>query len=127
MLARCKLLVLLLAISLLAGGCVAIVAGVAAGAAGVVYVRGQAKAAFPHDVETVFNAAVAALEQDLEIPIESKAYDVTDGRIDAERADGNKVRVRLELIGADVTQVRVRVGTIGDKTWSKIFLEKLYV
>ena len=125
MLARCKLLVLLLAISLLTGGCVAIVAGVAGGAAGAIYVRGEAKAAFPHDVETVFNAAVAALEQDLMIPIESKAYDVTNGRIDARRADDNKVKVRLKLIGANVTEVRVRVGTVGDKSWSEIFLEKL--
>jgi len=125
MLARCKLLVLLLTISLLAGGCVAIVAGVAGGAAGAIYVRGEAKVAFPHDVETVFNAAVAALEQDLKIPIESKAYDVTNGRIDARRADDNKVKVRLKLIGANVTEVRVRVGTVGDKSWSEIFLEKL--
>ena len=79
----------------------------------------------PHDVETVFNAAVATREQDLMIPIESKAYDVTNGRIDARRADDNKVKVRLKLIGANVTEVRVRVGTVGDKSWSEIFLEKL--
>ena len=125
MLARCKLLVLLLAVSLLAGGCVAIVAGVAGGAAAAIYVRGEGKAAFPHDVETVFNAAVAALEQDLMIPIVTKAYDVTNGRIDARRADDNKVKVRLKLIGANVTEVRVRVGTIGDKSWSEILLAKL--
>ncbi len=122
---RCKLMVLLLGLSLVASGCVALVAGAAGGAAGIVYVRGEAKTAFPHDVETLFNAAVLAMEQDMKVPIESKAYDLTDGRIDARRADDNKVKVRLKLVGADVTEVRVRVGTIGDKTWSMLYLEKI--
>ena len=122
---RLSALALVASASLLAGGCIALVAGAAAGAGGYVYVRGEGKQNFPHDVETVFNASVITLEKDMQISIWSKAHDMTVGTIDATRADGNKVKIRLKSTGEGVTEVRVRVGTIGDKDWTQLFFEKL--
>ena len=115
-------LALVATISLLASGCT-VTTPPEVGAS--VYVRGQGKISLPHNVETVFNAAVAALEQDMLLQVHDKAFDLTTGRIDAKRADSNKVKVRLYYRAADLTELRVRVGTVGDNTWTQIFFEKL--
>ena len=122
MLKRLGFLALVATISLLAGGCtVTIPPEVGA----PVYVRGAGRISLPHNVETVFNAAVAALEQDMLVQVHDKAFDLTTGRIDAKRADSNKVKVRLYYRAADLTELRVRVGTVGDNTWTLLFFEKL--
>ena len=125
MLRHLRLLTVVAGVSLLASGCVGLVVAGAAGAAGLVYVGGEGKTTFPHDVDTVFNAALPALEQDMMVEVLDNAYDLTSGRIDAVRADGNKVKVRLYLKETDLTEVRVRVGTVGDKTWTRMFFGKL--
>ncbi len=125
MLARLRFVAVVASVSLVASGCVWLVVAGAAGAAGLIYVKGEGKTTFPHDVETVFNAAVPALEEDMKVQVLDKAYDLTSARIDARRADGNNVKVRLHFEETNVTQVRVRVGTVGDKKWTQIFFGKL--
>ena len=97
----------------------------AAGGATYVYVRGETRTRYSHDLPTVFNAAVAVLEQDLKVPITSRAYDATVGNIDARRADDNQIKVGFKLEGGSVTRVAVRVGMLGDRSWNEIFLDKL--
>jgi hypothetical protein len=41
------------------------------------------------------------------------------------RADSKRIRVRLSLIGTNVTEVRVGTGTVADRVWSELFFEKL--
>ena len=120
-----KKLVLLIGLSIAVSGCAAVIVGGAAAGGTYAYLKGEMQTAYPHGVKTVFNAAVAALQDDMGIAVQDKTCDLTDGLINAVRADGNKVKVRLKLVGADVTEVRVRVGTIGDKTWSQLYLDKL--
>ena len=123
---RWKLLSLLVALSILASGCAAALIGVAAaGGATYVYVRGETRTRYSHDLPTVFNAAVAVLEQDLKVPITSRAYDATVGHIHARRADDNEIKVGLKLEGGNVTRIAVRVGIVGDRPWNEIFLDKL--
>ena len=123
---RWKLLSLLVALSILASGCAAALIGVAAaGGATYVYVRGETRTRYSYDLPTVFNAAVAVLEQDLKVPITSRAYDATVGSIQARRADDNEIKVGFKLEGGNVTRVAVRVGIVGDRSWNEIFLDKL--
>ena len=123
---RWKLLSLLVALSILASGCAAALIGVAAaGGATYVYVRGETRTRYSHDLPAVFNAAVAVLEQDLKVPITSRAYDATIGSIQARRADDNEIKVGFKLEGGNVTRVAVRVGIVGDRSWNEIFLDKL--
>jgi len=122
MLKRFGFLALLATVSLLASGCTVTTPPPVGTSA---YVRGEGRITLAHDVETVFNAAVAALEQDMLLEVHDKAFDLTTGRIEATRADANKVKVRLYYRAADVTELRVRVGTVGDNTWTLLFFEKL--
>jgi len=120
------LLVLLVPLSLLAGGCAAaLIAGAAAGAGGFAWYKGEARTTLAYDVPTVFKASEKVLEQDFKVRVFSRRYDATAGIIEAERADGKDIKVALKLTAENVTEVRVRVGTFGDKGWSKLFLDKL--
>ncbi len=123
---RWKLLVLFVPLLVLVGGCAAaLVAGAAAGGTTYAWYKGEARTSLPHDVPTVFKAAERVLEQELKVRILSRRYDATAGVIEAERADGKAIKVSLNLSGERVTNVRVRVGTFGDKKWSNLFLDKL--
>jgi len=123
---RLKLMGLLVALSILTSGCTAALIGVAAaGGATYWYVRGESRTQYPQDVPAVFNAAVAVLEQDMKVPIESRSYDATVGRIRARRADDNEVKVALTLLASNVTRVAVRVGIAGDRHWNELFLDHL--
>ena len=123
---RWKLLSLLVALSILASGCAAAFIGIAAaGGATYVYVRGETRTRYSHDLTTVFDAAVAVLEQDLKVPITSRAYDATVGHIHARRADDNEIKVGFKLEGGNVTRVAVRVAIVGDRSWNEIFLDRL--
>ncbi len=127
MLIRWKVLSLLVAVSILVGGCTPLIIGsvVVGGGAAIWYVRGESRTQYPRDVPTVFNAAVAVLEQDLKVPIDSRSYDGTVGKIRAKRADESEVKVALKLVGPSVTRVAVRVGIVGDRHWNELFLDRL--
>ena len=126
MLKRSGLLIVAASVALLASGCMAIIGGWPHdGDARSAYARGERKTAFPHDVQTVFNAAMATIEQDMKVEVLDSAYDLTSGRIGAMRADSKRIRVRLSLIGTNVTEVRLGTGTVADRVWSELFFEKL--
>jgi hypothetical protein len=126
MLKRSGLLIVAASLALLASGCMAIIGGWPhEGDAGSAYTREERKTTFHHDVQTVFNAAMATIEKDMKVQVLDSDHDLTSGRIGAMRADSKRIRVRLSLIGTNVTEVRVGTGTVADRVWSELFFEKL--
>jgi len=118
---RARFLILLPCLGLLSG---CIVAAAAAAGTGVLYVQGAALRSFPHDVERTYAGTVAALEE-ADIIITTKTYDAVSGKVTGTGADGKKVTVDLKSKGDGVTEVKVRVGTLGDRGRSEYLIGKI--
>ena len=116
-----RLMALVLLVPL--AGCAVVAVGAAAGAAWV-WVNGEIKADLPAPLPKVGEAAVAVLE-DLEMVNVRRVADKLKGEVTAMMADGTRVEVRLKAEDFESTQVRIRVGTVGDKVISQQILRHL--
>jgi len=116
----------LLMISVLSSGCVALLVGgaAAAGAGTVAYVRGELRSTEDAPFERAWAAAQRAL-RDLEIPVTAQEKDGLSGRITARAAGDRKVTVRLRKVTGTTTEIRIRVGTWGDEAASRQILESI--
>jgi len=65
----------------------------------------------------VVNATTATLE-DLELVGVDSTVDKLKGKITARMAVGTKVSINLEAIDFDTTSIRIKVGTLGDRSIS---------
>jgi hypothetical protein len=111
-----KPLVLLCLLAVVASGCVAAV--VTAGVAGIVYVSGEAKKSYVATVEETHQATLKAM-QDLNLVVLGENRDGTGWELRSRRpADAVEVKIRLRRTGETLTEVGVRVGTLGDKDYS---------
>ena len=111
----------------LTAGCVAVAVGAAVGAAGVAgyaYVKGELKGTEAASLDRTWAAAQAALK-DLQYSVVSQRKDAQQAELDARTAKDTKVTVQLKGLSDTTTEVRIRVGTFGDKTLSMNILEKI--
>ncbi|MGA4643083.1 DUF3568 family protein [Limisphaera sp. 4302-co] len=117
---------LLLMISMLSSGCVALLVGgaAAAGAGTVAYVQGELRSTEDAPFERAWTAAQRAL-RDLEMPVTAQEKDGLSGRIIARAAGDRKVTVRLRKVTGTTTEIRIRVGTWGDEAASRQILESI--
>jgi hypothetical protein len=103
-------------------GCVAASVGAAAGAGAGVgtysYIKGELEATYSVPIEEIWPHSVAALEA-LHLHIDTKQMDSLGGRIEARRADGTPVKVRLKPIGQRSTEIGIRIGTFGNREQSE--------
>lgn len=111
-----KSLALMLSLSLLSG-CAAVVVGAGA-AASWVWVRGNLEATLPKPLPELAEATRKAFE-DLDLVAVDTAVDGLAGELKARQADGTAVRVKLKALDFASTEVRVRVGTLGDQAASE--------
>jgi hypothetical protein len=107
----------LLVIYILTTGCAAVVVGAAAGGAGVVWYKGKLQETIPYTVPHVHKAAKAGFD-DLGIRITDHRSDSLTSEIKGVLADGKKVWFNAESTGANTTKYTLRVGILGDKTFS---------
>lgn len=119
-----QILLLLLCSSLasLAAGCAAVLVGAGAGTA--IYVTGDLKAAFPEDINTVYEAAQKAVEQ-LELKISSKTKDALSATIIARDAKDKKITIKLTATAEKATNLAIRVGIFGNETKSRLIYEQI--
>jgi len=117
---------LLLAATSTAGICFSGCATVAvAGAAGTVaYMRGDLTASFDKTVAQV-SAAVDAAEKELGLNQISATSDATTSLHTFRNAQDKKIVIKSEKKGDNVTEVSVRVGTVGDKDMSTMIMDKI--
>lgn len=114
--------VVILSLVVALSGCIVLAA--AAGGSGALYIKGAAKKSYPYGVERTFKATLAAVE-DAGIVVYEKKYDQTSGQIAGNAADGKKLKVHFKALGDKVTEVKIRVGTLGDRARSEQIIEKI--
>jgi succinate dehydrogenase/fumarate reductase flavoprotein subunit len=118
-----QLAVLAVGLATLAG-CGALVAGAAAGAGAVAYVRGELKATQEAPLDDVVNATQAAIAE-LRFTLTSSEADAVSGRFAASTADDKKIVINLRKVTAALTEIRIRVDVFGDEELSRLILDKI--
>ena len=111
---------------LLQSGCAAVLltGGAAAGAGAVAYVRGELQSTEAADLDKVWAATLAAMS-DLEFAVTAREKDALSGRVIARGAGDKKTQVDLKRLGDRQTEVRIRVGFLGDETMSRQVLDRI--
>jgi hypothetical protein len=106
--------VLCAVLAFLCSGCLALVVGVAGGAAGAVYVMGKLKDEMNYEVPVMHNATVAALAE-LELKLLEDKVDKLSAHMESEFSDGEHVWIDLESISDSRTSLTIRVGVTGNE------------
>ncbi len=115
---------LLVALSAVGSGCVALVAGAAAGAGTYAYVTGELKATVDGTLEETYQASRKAIQTLKFTPTEFKS-DALQARVGAKMADDRAVSIELAKATDATTEVRIRVGAFGDEKVSTEILAKI--
>ena len=119
------LLTLILGLSLLLNnGCMALLIGGAAGAGTVAYVAGELKSTEEVSLNRAWKATQKAMN-DLELAITSREKDAFNGQLIARGAGDRKIKVKLKRQSDTLTEIRIRVGILGDEPLSRHILEKI--
>jgi hypothetical protein len=84
----------------------------------------QLRAVLGATMPKVTNATTETLE-DLELVAIDSNVDRLKGKITARMAVGTKVTINLEAMGSDNTMVKIRVGSMGDKSISMQILRNI--
>ncbi len=114
----------LLGVSALAtSGCLAVAAGAGAGAT-VAYVRGDLDTTLNANFERSLAAVNAAVAQ-LKYAKVSEKRDALEATVIARNASDKRIELRLDVLSADATKLKIRVGTFGDETVTQAVLEKI--
>ncbi len=116
--------IILLGIVLLSGGGCAALRGGGAAAGTVAYVMGELRSMEEASLERTWEAAQKTME-DLEFIVTSKQKDVLTARLIARGANDKKIVIQLKKVSEDLTEVRIRVGTFGDESLSRLVLKRI--
>jgi len=110
----------------LTAGCVAVAvgAGAAAGVGTYAYVSGELKSTQSATLDRTWAATQAAMK-DLEFSVTSQRKDALQAELIARTAIDKKITIKLAKVSETATEVRIRVGTFGDKSLSLVILEKI--
>ncbi|NIO04010.1 MAG: DUF3568 family protein [Proteobacteria bacterium] len=96
-------------------------AGMTVGAYHVI--KGDLTRLYRTSYDSAWEAALVTLDE-LEMTVVEQNKEETVGTIKAKRFDGSPVRLILKRKALDVTQLRVRIGPIGDRPKAEFFHEK---
>jgi hypothetical protein len=107
----------LLIVALISVGCASTIAGPEGTTAEYRWIKGELKSTVEAPLPRVERATLRAFEELNLVGVES-AVDGLKGRMEARMAIGTKVRIKLKALDFGTTAVRVRVGTIGDRSIS---------
>ncbi|KAF0181676.1 MAG: hypothetical protein FD161_349 [Limisphaerales bacterium] len=122
---RTLLLALIVCSSLtLFTGCAALLVGAAAGAGGVAYAQGELKNTESVALSTAHRAAERAAK-DLKFAVLKSQLDGLNGVIEARTVADQKVTIKTKQVAAKATEVRIRVGLLGDETASRQILSRM--
>jgi len=113
----------ILLLPLVFSGCAVIAAGSAA-AGGALWYKGELKDKLPGSVEQVYKAAFQAIKG-LKLTIKESKYDKLKGEINSEMSDGTDVKVSIEFKAKSETEVKVRVGIMGNETMSRQIISEI--
>ena len=103
-------------------GCIALAAGAGAGA--VAYVTGELKTTLTSDYSKVVESTRVAIK-DLEFSPVSENKDAYSAVLVARTAHDKKVKITLTSEGKMLTNIKIRVGILGDQQLSLTVLDKI--
>jgi len=86
-------------------------------------VQGDLLRLYRTSYDRAWDVALSTLEE-MEMTIVKETKGEMEGNIEAKRFDGSPVLVALKSKALDVTQLRVRIGPIGDRKKAEIFHER---
>lgn len=120
---RAAVLTLLLSSLFFCNGCFLIL-GAGAGIGGYSYVKGELSRAYAAGLDPTWSAVQQTLSE-LALRITDKQKDGLGGTVEAQRADGTRISLRVEPGERGATTVRVRVGVFGDRKASEDILSRI--
>ncbi len=88
------------------------------------YIMGELRSMEQAPLDRTWQAAQKAVE-DLEFTITSRQKEPLATKLIARGANDKKIEIRLKKASEDLTEVRIRVGILGDETLSRQVLERL--
>ena len=125
---RQEVILKIVAVSTLAmlQGCVAIMAGGAAAAGTIAYVRGDLESIMEEDITAIYESSKQAL-RDLEIEIVGTDKDMLSAVVNGKGAEDKKIVIKMKRIEQGrLVKLTIRIGTFGDKTLSQIIYNKIH-
>jgi hypothetical protein len=109
---------------LLTTGCVALMVGAGAGAAGTVYVMGKLEERVEASVPKVRKATIAGLN-DLNLPIHKNDGDKLSAQIESKTADEKTIWIKINFVTESLSELTIRVGLTGDEQRSREILRAI--
>jgi len=117
------LIMMLAGAAMLLDGCM--LAAVGIGAAGTVaYVRGDLESVESENIDSVYEAALKAL-QELELRPTRKSKDALGAEIITYDAQDKKITIRLKSAAEGTTKLSIRIGVFGSETKSRLIYQKI--
>lgn len=116
--------VMLLGAALTTNGCVPLLIGAAAGAGGVVWVKGSLDQNFDKTVEQLHRASLAGL-RDIKCAVRTNQIRKHLAKINFEFDDGQKGSVNIKAVTERSARLKIRVGVLGEETKSHIVLNAI--
>jgi len=104
-------------------GCSAVVVEDGA-AAQYSWAQGSLEATLSQPIAEIDHATRTAL-RDLKLTGIKGVVDELQGVISAQLATGKKVRIKLKAVGFEQTRVRIKIGTVGDKTSAEQIMRRI--
>lgn len=105
-------------------GCVPLVIGAAAGVGGYAWVQGELVQPINASAEKLHRAASRAM-RDLKLAVYEDKGDRLAGKIVAKFADGTDVNIHIEAKTEYKSEIKIRVGVLGDKEKSEMIFSAI--
>ncbi|WKZ17779.1 MAG: DUF3568 family protein [Candidatus Jettenia sp. CY-1] len=96
----------------------------AAAAGTAAYTLGELRSMEQISLDRTWQAAQKAVE-DLEYTVTSREKDALTANLIARGAGDKKIEINLRKVSEEMTEVRIRVGTFGDESLSRLVLKKI--
>ena len=107
------------------GAAVLVGTGTAAGVMGYKYYEGALTVHFKAPFKDTWDATLRVLKGMEGLKIESSDHNITEGKIWAAFSDGKPVKVSFKYRSANETEVKIRVGVLGEEKGSMIIKERI--
>ena len=121
-----KLIIVAILISFLFSGCapVAFIGGAAIGVGGYKFYNGAMVIIYKASLDKTWDAAIEALEE-LEYQVYEKNWKMTSGKISTVGSVNEKIKISVNYVALDETEVTIRVGLLGDEVISNKIKDKV--
>ena len=117
-------LVVLAMIVVNSSGCFWLVVGAAAGAGGVIWIKGQLQQQVNASLDSLHTATIKALKQ-MELPVIIDRKDKLTAKVESEFSDRARVRIDIDAVSAKVSKIQIRVGSLGDEKRSREIMDTI--